>query len=63
MNTKPLVFGLSAVAVVLGFLFLVSTLSAPSLDPVIYARDLITSVLAIVLGVAAPLLIKKFASE
>ncbi len=63
MNTKPLVFGLSAVAVVLGFLFLVSTLSAPSLDPVIFARDLITSVLAIVLGVAAPLLIKKFASE
>jgi hypothetical protein len=63
MNTKPLVYGLSAVAVVLGFLFLVSTLSAPSLDPVIFARDLITSVLAIVLGVAAPLLIKKFASE
>jgi hypothetical protein len=63
MNTKPLVYGLSAVAVVLGFLFLVSTLSAPSLDPVIYARDLITSVLAIVLGVAAPLLIKKFASK
>ncbi len=63
MNTKPLVYGLSAVAVVLGFLFLVSTLSAPSLDPVIFARDLITSVLAIVLGVAAPLLIKKFANE
>ena len=63
MNTKPLVYGLSAVAVVLGFLFLVSTLSAPSLDPVIYARDLITSALAIVLGVAAPLLIKKFASK
>ena len=63
MNTKPLVYGLSAVAVVLGFLFLISTLSAPSLDPVIFARDLITSVLAIVLGVAAPLLIKKFASE
>jgi hypothetical protein len=63
MNIKPLVYGLSAVAIVLGFLFLVSTLSAPSLDPVIYARDLITSVLAIVLGVAAPLLIKKFASK
>ncbi len=63
MNTKPLVYGLSAVAVVLGFLFLVSTLSAPSLDPVIFARDLITSVFAIVLGVAALLLIKKFASK
>ncbi|MCI4446298.1 MAG: hypothetical protein JHC20_00025 [Pyrobaculum sp.] len=64
MNTKkPLIYGLSAVAVVLGILFLISTLSAPSLDPVIFARDLITSVLAIVLGVAAPLLIKKFTSE
>jgi hypothetical protein len=63
MNTKPVVYGLSAVAVVLGFLFLVSTLSAPSLDPIIYARDLIMSVLAIVLGVAAPLLIKKFTSK
>ena len=63
MNTKPLVYGLSAVAVVLGLLFLVSTLSAPSLDPVIFARDLITSVLAIVLGVAAPLLIRKFTSK
>jgi Mg/Co/Ni transporter MgtE len=63
MNIKPLVYGLSAMAVVLGFLFFVSTLSAPSLDPVIFARDLITSVLAVVLGVAAPLLIKKFASK
>jgi Mg/Co/Ni transporter MgtE len=63
MNTKPLIYGLSAVAVVMGILFLISTLSAPSLDPVIFARDLITSVLAIVLGVAAPLLIKKFTSE
>jgi hypothetical protein len=63
MNIKPLVYGLSAVAVVLGLLFLISTLSAPSLDPVINARDLITSVLAIVLGVAAPLLVKKFASK
>ena len=63
MNIRPLVYGLSAVAVVLGFLFLVSTLSAPSLDPVIFARDLITSALAIVLGVAAPLIIKKFVNK
>jgi len=54
MNTKPLVYGLSAVAVVLGLLFLISTISAPSQDPVIFARDLVTSVLAIALGVLAP---------
>jgi len=63
MNTKPLVYGLSAVAVVLGLLFLISTISAPSLDPVIFARDLVTSVLAIALGVLAPILIRRFTSE
>ncbi|MCU7788514.1 hypothetical protein ODS41_11390 [Pyrobaculum sp. 3827-6] len=60
MNTKPLVYALSAVAIILGALFLISTISAPSLDPLILARDLITSILAIVLGVVAPLLIRKF---
>jgi|ADKH01.1.fsa_nt_gi hypothetical protein len=63
MNTKPLVYGLSAVAVVLGLLFLISTISAPSQDPVIFARDLVTSVLAIALGVLAPILIRRFTSE
>jgi hypothetical protein len=63
MNTKPLVYGLSAVAVVLGLLFLISTISAPSVDPVIFARDLVTSVLAIALGVLAPILIRRFTSE
>jgi Mg/Co/Ni transporter MgtE len=63
MNTKPLVYGLSAVAVVLGLLFLISTISAPSLDPVIFARDLVTSVLAIALGVLAPILIRRFTRE
>ncbi len=63
MNTKPLVYALSAVAVVLGILFLISTLSAPSLDPVIFARDLVTSVLAIALGILAPILIRRFTSE
>ncbi len=63
MNTKPLVYALSAVAVVLGLLFLISTLSAPSLDPVIFARDLVTSVLAIALGILAPILIRRFTSE
>ncbi|MGC8994533.1 MAG: hypothetical protein ACP5J0_03950 [Pyrobaculum sp.] len=60
MNTKPLVYALSAVAIILGALFLISTISAPSLDPLIFARDLVTSILAIVLGVVAPLLIRKF---
>ena len=60
MNTKPLVYGLSAVAVVLGLLFLISTISVPSLDPVIFARDLVTSVLAVALGVLAPILIRRF---
>ncbi|ACB39210.1 hypothetical protein [Pyrobaculum neutrophilum] len=63
MNTKPLVYVLSAVAVVLGLLFLISTISAPSLDTTIFARDLVTSILAIVLGIAAPFLIKRFRSE
>ena len=63
MNTKPLVYALSAVAVVLGLLFLISTLSAPSLDPVIFARDLVTSVIAIALGILAPILIRRFTSE
>ena len=63
MNTKPLVYGLSAVAVVLGLLILISTISAPSQDPVIFARDLVTSVLAIALGVLAPILIRRFTSE
>lgn len=63
MNTKPLVYGLSAVAVVLGLLFLISTISAPSLDPFIFTRDLATSVLAIALGALAPILIRRFASE
>jgi hypothetical protein len=63
MNTKPLVYGLSAVAVVLGLLILISTISAPSQDPVIFARDLVTSVLAIALGVLAPILIRRFTRE
>ncbi|MEM0485081.1 MAG: hypothetical protein QW434_10355 [Pyrobaculum sp.] len=63
MKTKPLVYALSAVAVVLGALFLISTISSPSLDPLIFARDLVTSILAIVLGLLAPVLIRKFAAE
>lgn len=63
MNTKPLVYTLSAVAVVLGFLFLISTISAPSLDPLVFIRDLVTSVLAIALGILAPILIRRFSTE
>jgi hypothetical protein len=63
MNTRPLAYGLSAVAVVMGLLFLISTISAPSQDPVILARDLVTSVLAVALGVLAPILIRRFTRE
>lgn len=63
MDTKPLVYALSAVAIVLGVLYLISTLSAPSLDQLVFVRDLVTSILAVVLGVVAPLLIRRFRSE
>lgn len=63
MDTKPLVYALSAVAIVLGVLYLISTLSAPSLDQFVFVRDLVTSILAVVLGVVAPLLIRRFRSE
>jgi len=60
MVSKPVVYALSAVAVALGLLFLVDSISSPSLDPVILIRNLATAVLAIALGIAAPLLIKRF---
>lgn len=63
MGVMPLVYVLSAVAITLGAIFLVSTLSAPSFDIAVFVRDLVTSILAIVLGVVAPLLIRKFRSE
>lgn len=60
MVSKPVVYALSAVAVALGLLFLVDSISSPSLDPAILIRNLATAVLAIALGIAAPILIKKF---
>ena len=60
MVSKPVVYAISAVAVVLGLLFLVDSISSPSLDPAILIRNLATAVLAIALGIAAPLLIKRF---
>ncbi len=59
---KTVAYILSAVALVLGVIYLVSTLSAPSLDPLIYARDLAISVVAIAVGVAAPVLLRKFSA-
>jgi len=60
MVSKPVVYAISAVAVTLGLLFLVDSISSPSLDPAILIRNLATAVLAIALGIAAPLLIKRF---
>lgn len=60
MNTRPLVYLLSAVAVALGAMFLLSSISNPSTDSLVLARDVATGALAIALGVAAPLLIRRF---
>jgi len=60
MVSKPVVYAISAVAVALGLLFLVDSISSPSLDPAIFIRNLATAVLAIALGIAAPILLKRF---
>ena len=60
---KMVVYILSAVALALGVVYLISTLSAPSLDPAIFMRDLSISVVAIAVGVAAPLLMRKFSAQ
>lgn len=57
------VLALSLLALALGGLFLVSTLSNPSLDLWILARDLGLSLAAVSAGVAAPLLHRKFTSD
>jgi hypothetical protein len=57
------VLALSFLALALGNLFLVSTLSNPSLDVWILARDLCLSLAAVSTGVAAPLLHRKFTSD
>ncbi|MCU7788513.1 MULTISPECIES: hypothetical protein [unclassified Pyrobaculum] len=57
------VTALSFVAIAMGGLFLVSTLSNPSLDVFILARDLGLSLSALATGVAAPLLHRKFTSD
>jgi len=58
-----LILALSFLALALGGLFLVSTLSNPSLDAWILARDLGLSLAAVSTGVAAPLLHRKFTSD
>ncbi|MEM1599026.1 MAG: hypothetical protein QXP31_04660 [Pyrobaculum sp.] len=58
----PVVVALSFLAVALGALTLVSTLSNPSLDNVILARDLGISAAAVATGFAAPLLHRKFSA-
>ncbi|ABL88455.1 hypothetical protein Pisl_1292 [Pyrobaculum islandicum DSM 4184] len=55
-----LIIVLSLIAVTLGGLYLVSTLSNPSLDPLILARDLGISVVSLTAGITAPLLHRRF---
>ncbi|MFZ8842098.1 MAG: hypothetical protein ACO2PM_24860 [Pyrobaculum sp.] len=55
---RTVAYVLSAVALILGVVYMISTLSTPSLDPLIYARDLATSIAAIAVGVAAPILLR-----
>ncbi|MCC6067032.1 MAG: hypothetical protein LM562_04595 [Pyrobaculum sp.] len=57
------VLALSFLALALGGLFLVSTLSNPLLDVWILARDLGLSLAAVSAGVAASLLHRKFTSD
>jgi hypothetical protein len=57
------VLALSFLALALGNLFLVSTLSNPSLDVWILARDLGLSLAAVSAGAAALLLHRKFTSD
>jgi len=57
------VLALSFLALALGGLFLVSTLSNPSLDLWILARDLGLSLAAVSAGMATPLLHRKFTSD
>ncbi len=58
-----LILVLSFLALALGGLFLLSTLSNPSLDVWILTRDLGLSLAAVSTGVAAPLLHRKFTSD
>jgi hypothetical protein len=58
-----LVAVLSFLALALGGLLLVSTLTNPSLDALILARDLGLSLAAASTGVVAPLLHRKFAGD
>ncbi|MFN7106074.1 MAG: hypothetical protein ACK4M3_05765 [Pyrobaculum sp.] len=60
---RVLVYILSPVAAVLGLLFLINAVSNPSLDPTIQARDLGISIVAVVLGILAPILVRKFSRE
>ncbi|KUO89267.1 MAG: hypothetical protein ACO2PM_10665 [Pyrobaculum sp.] len=57
---RAVAYVLSAVALILGVVYMISTLSTPSLDPLIYARDL--AIAAIAVGVAAPILLRKFSA-
>lgn len=55
---RAIVYVLSAVSLILGALTLISALSSPSTDPVIFARDLAVSSAAVVVGQRPPYCLK-----
>ena len=59
---KAVAYVLSTVALILGVVYMISTSSTPSLDPLIYARDLAISIAAIAVGAAVPILLRKFSA-
>ncbi|MEM1663928.1 MAG: DUF308 domain-containing protein [Pyrobaculum sp.] len=63
MASLVLVYALGAIAIILGVVYLINTISAPPLDTLAYVRDVVTSILAIALGAVAPFMIKKFRSQ
>ncbi|MFB6490166.1 MAG: hypothetical protein TU35_002775 [Thermoproteus sp. AZ2] len=62
MALKALVYALSAVAILIGALIIVNDMSIQDVGSSLLIRDLALAVLGIAIGIAAPLLYRKFQS-
>lgn len=60
MNTRLVLYVLSAVSLLFGTLLLISEITLPSTDGFIFARNVTISAIAVAVGVVAPLLSRKF---
>ncbi|MEM0463546.1 hypothetical protein [Pyrobaculum sp.] len=60
MNTRLILYVLSAVSLLFGTLLLISEITLPSTDGFTFARNVALSAIAIAVGVVAPLLSRKF---